>query len=87
MDFLVALGALGADGKRVSAVHMSADVRARFSPVVLDRLAAEFHGYGFQLTGRRKSGWEAGRKRGGKLKNALRKSLFARFPTYLTTQT
>ena len=38
MDFLVALGALDADGKRIGAVKMSADVRARFSPVVLDRL-------------------------------------------------
>ena len=40
MDFLVALGALDADGKRIGAVKMSADVRARFSTVVLDRLVA-----------------------------------------------
>ena len=40
MDFLVALGALDADGKRVGAVTMSADVRARFSTAVLDRLVA-----------------------------------------------
>jgi hypothetical protein len=41
MDFLVALGALDADGKRVpGAVKMSADVRTRFSPVVLGRLVA-----------------------------------------------
>jgi len=40
MDFLVALGALDADGKRVNVVNMSADVRTRFSPVVLGRLVA-----------------------------------------------
>ena len=40
MDFLVALGALDADGKRIGAVETSADVRARFSTVVLDRLVA-----------------------------------------------
>jgi hypothetical protein len=40
MDFLVALGALDADGKHVNVVKMSADVRTRFSPAVLDRLVA-----------------------------------------------
>ena len=40
MDFLVALGALDADGKRVGTVKMSAEVRTRFSPVVLDRLVS-----------------------------------------------
>ena len=40
MDFLVALGALDADGKHVGAVHMSADVRTHFSPDVLGRLVA-----------------------------------------------
>ena len=38
IDFLVALGALDADGKRFNVVKMSADVRTRFSPAVLDRL-------------------------------------------------
>ena len=36
----MALGALDADGKRVNVVKMSADVRTRFSPAVLDRLVA-----------------------------------------------
>jgi hypothetical protein len=35
--FLVALGALNADGKRVSAFKMPADMRTRCSPAVLER--------------------------------------------------
>ena len=40
MDFLEALGALDEDGKRICTIRMSADVRTRFSHVVLDRLVA-----------------------------------------------
>ena len=40
MDFLVALGALDADGKRVGARRATAEARARFSAIVLEKLIA-----------------------------------------------
>ena len=40
MDFLVALGALDADGKRVGARRTTAEARARFSAIVLEKLIA-----------------------------------------------
>lgn len=40
MDFLESLGVVDKDGKRICTVRMSADVHARFSHVVLDRLVA-----------------------------------------------
>ena len=40
MDFLVALGALDADGKRVGARRATAEARARFSTIVVEKLIA-----------------------------------------------
>lgn len=40
MDYLVALGALDEDGKRVGARRANAEARARFSVVVLEKLVA-----------------------------------------------